>query len=60
MAPRMPKAMQDIGTEMHKAASRIAVVAQEAAVDGNLKKAVTALAKVTGQCVACHAAYRAH
>ena len=29
MAPYMPKAMQDIGTQMHRAASRFALVAQE-------------------------------
>jgi len=60
MAPFMPKVMQEIGTEMHKAASRFAAIAQEAAVDGNPQKAIAALAKVTAQCVACHAGYRAH
>ena len=60
MAPYMPKAMQDIGTQMHRAASRFALVAQEAGADGNSAKAVSALSKVTEQCVACHAAYRAH
>jgi len=60
MAPLMPSSMQDIGTQMHKAASRFAVSAQEAGADGNLAKAVAALAAVTAQCVACHAAYRAH
>ena len=60
MAPYMPKPMQDIGTAMHKAASQFAVIAQETAVDGNLKKAVGALSGITRQCVACHAGYRAH
>ena len=60
MAPYMPKAMQDIGTQMHRAASRFALVAQEAGADGNTAKAISALSKVTEQCVACHAAYRAH
>ena len=60
MAPYMPKAMQEIGTQMHKAASQFAVIAQETAVDGNLKKSVGALAIITQQCVACHAGYRAH
>jgi hypothetical protein len=60
MAPYMPKAMQDIGTQMHKAASRFAVVAQETAVDGNLKRAIAALSGITQQCVACHASFRAH
>lgn len=58
MAPFMPSAMQQIGTQMHKAASRFALVAQESSADGNVAKAVAALAEVTAQCVACHAAYR--
>ena len=60
MAPYMPKPMQEIGTQMHKAASQFAVIAQETAVDGNMKKAVGALSKITQQCVACHAGYRTH
>ncbi len=54
MAPFMPKAMQDIGTEMHHAASRFAITASE----GDLPKALDALSKVTEQCVACHMNYR--
>lgn len=60
MAPFMPKPMQDVGTEMHKAASRFALVAQETGADGNVARAIGALSKVTEQCVACHAAYRVH
>ncbi len=60
MAPHMPKQMQEIGTQMHKAASQFAVIAQETAVDGNMKKAVGALSRITQQCVACHAGYRTH
>ena len=60
MAPFMPKPMQDIGTQMHKAASQFGLVAQEAGADGNTMRTVAALSKVTEQCVACHAAYRAH
>lgn len=60
MAAFMPKAMQDIGTQMHKAASQFALVAQEAGADGNAQRAIGSLAKVTAQCVACHAAYRTH
>jgi hypothetical protein len=60
MAPFMPKAMQDIGTQMHKAASRFALVAQESSADGNALRSVGALSEVTKQCVACHASYRAH
>jgi len=54
MAPYMPKGMQDIGTEMHHAASRFAMVANE----GDLSKALESLSKVTEQCVACHMNYR--
>jgi hypothetical protein len=60
MAPFMPKPMQDIGTQMHKAASRFALVAQESSVDGNASRAIGALSEVTQQCVACHSSYRAH
>jgi cytochrome c556 len=60
MAPFMPKAMQDIGTQMHKAASQFAIVAQESSADGNALRSVGALSEVTKQCVACHASYRAH
>ena len=54
MAPYMPKAMQDIGTEMHHSASRFAMTAKE----GDARRALDSLSKVTEQCVACHAAYR--
>jgi len=60
LASFMPEPMQAIGTRMHQAASRFALVAQESGADGNLARAVDALSKVTEQCVACHAAYRAH
>lgn len=55
MAPYMPKAMQDIGTAMHRAASRFARTAQEAAVNSDLARALGALAELTQQCIACHA-----
>ncbi len=54
MAPYMPKAMQIIGDEMHRRASRFAIIAPE----GNFPKALAALADVTSQCVACHETYR--
>jgi cytochrome c556 len=60
MAPHMPQGMQEIGSQMHRAASRFALTAQEAAVDGNAQRAIAALSKVTQQCVACHSAYRLH
>ncbi|MBI5751294.1 MAG: cytochrome c [Hydrogenophilales bacterium] len=56
MAQYMPKAMQDIGTEMHHAASRFALMAQE----GDGQKALENLVQVTQQCVACHAGYRVY
>jgi len=56
MAPFMPKGMQAIGTEMHHAASRFTLITQES----DLMKSLDALTKVTQQCVACHAAYRAN
>lgn len=54
MAPYMPKAMQDTGTAMHRAASRFALVAQE----GELPRAVHAMREITRACIACHNAYR--
>jgi hypothetical protein len=60
MAPFMPKAMQDIGSQMHRSASEFALVAQESGASGDISLAVAALSKVTEQCVACHAAYRVH
>jgi len=58
VAKFMPRGMQDMGTGMHKAASRFAIEAGNAGATGDLKPALAALAGVTAQCVACHAAYR--
>ena len=60
IAPYMPKGMQEIGTNMHQAASRFAVEAQNASVGNDVRPALAALAGVMRQCVACHAAYRLH
>lgn len=60
IAPFMPKGMQDIGTEMHRAASRFAVEAENASVSNDVRPALAALGTVMSQCVACHAAYRLH
>ena len=54
MAKFMPKGMQQAGTNMHKAASRFALKAEE----GELSLAYKALQEITSACVACHAAYR--
>ena len=54
----MPKGMQDAGTAMHRTASRLSVAALDAAVTNDVKPALSALAEVTANCVACHAGYR--
>jgi cytochrome c553 len=50
----MPKAMREVGTRMHRAASRFALKAEE----GELLPAYKMLSDVTASCVACHSAYR--
>ncbi len=60
IAPFMPQGMQDIGTQMHRAASRFAIDAQTASVSNNVRPALASLGTVMQQCVACHAAYRLH
>ena len=60
IAPFMPQGMQDVGTQMHRAASRFAVDAQTASVGNDVRPALAALGVVMQQCVACHAAYRLH
>ena len=60
LAPYMPQPMQDVGTAMHRAASRFALAAQDASVGNDVRPALAALASVMQQCVACHAAYRLH
>jgi hypothetical protein len=58
VAKFMPAGMQAVGTAMHRSASRFAVEAANAGATGDTRKALGALAEVTAQCVACHAAYR--
>jgi hypothetical protein len=58
IAPFMPQGMQDIGTLMHRAASRFAIEAQTASVGNDVRPALAALGTVMQQCVACHATYR--
>ena len=60
LAPFMPEPMQEIGTQMHRAASRFAIAAQNASVGNDVRPALAALGSVMQQCVACHAAYRLH
>jgi hypothetical protein len=54
----MPQGMQATGGAMHRAASRFAIVVQDADVTGDMKPVFAALAEVTAQCVGCHAGYR--
>ena len=54
MAKFMPEEMQQIGTRMHRAASRFALKAQE----GDVLAAYRMVSDITANCVACHAAYR--
>jgi hypothetical protein len=56
----MPRAMQDAGTAMHRAASQFATAAKDASVTGDLKLLFGALARVNQTCVACHAGFRLH
>lgn len=58
VAPYMPRGMQEAGSGMHKAASRLALAATDAGATGDVKPALAALARLSAQCVACHAAYR--
>lgn len=58
VAKYMPRGMQDIGSTMHRGASRFAVTAKDVSVTGDLKPALAAFADVVGACVACHAGYR--
>lgn len=58
LARFMPEGMQNIGTEMHRAASRFAVIAKDAGATGDVKPALAALSRVSQQCVACHSSYR--
>lgn len=60
LAQFMPEGMRGTGTAMHRAASRFAIAARNAAVEGGLEQAFGALSDVMAQCVACHTAYRVH
>ena len=58
LAGFMPQGMQQIGSGMHRAASRFAIEAQNASLSNDPKPALRALGEVMQQCVACHATYR--
>ena len=54
MAKFMPEGMRQVGTSMHKAASRFALKAEE----GEALAAYSTLSEVTSACVTCHSGYR--
>lgn len=57
----MPETMGKIGTQMHRAASRFVVAAQDAELDpgkGAQRMVYRALQQVTENCNACHQAFR--
>ncbi len=61
MAPFFPQPMQDAGTGMHHAASRLAIALQDASVAqtfDSMREVNAALHEVTSSCVACHTTYR--
>ncbi len=61
MAPYFPQPMQDAGTNMHHAASRLVIALQNVSVTrtfDSMREADAALHEVTSACVGCHAAYR--
>jgi len=61
MAPYFPQPMQDAGTSMHHAASRLAIVLQDASVAqtfDSMREVNAALHDVTSACVGCHTGYR--
>ena len=61
LAPFLPQPMQDIGTSMHHAASRLVVVLQDASVTPTadaFRSINKSLHDVTTACEACHAHYR--
>jgi hypothetical protein len=61
LAPYLPKPMQDIGTSMHHAASRLVIVLQDASITPTadaMRDISRALYEVTTACEACHASYR--
>jgi cytochrome c556 len=63
MAPYFPQPMQDAGTSMHHAASRLALALQNASVAQTydaMRKVNASLHEVTSSCVSCHAGYRLH
>ena len=61
MAPFMPKPMQDMGTNMHHAASQLVIVLQDTSITPDaqsMRRIDKAIHQITSACTSCHAAYR--
>jgi cytochrome c556 len=61
MAPFFPKPMQDMGTSMHRAGSRLVIVLQDASITPSVQSMQDvnrAVHEITSACISCHAAYR--
>jgi cytochrome c556 len=61
MAPFMPEPMRQMGTALHRAASRLAVAAQDADTAHTYeaqREVFAALREMMAACNACHASYR--
>ena len=54
----MPPGMRALGARLHRQAGEFALVAQDAAATGEVRKAQDMLGRMMQTCVACHAAYR--
>lgn len=57
----MPKAMGEMGTQMHRAASRFVLIAQEAELNPGKEaqhKVYQALQDITRNCNACHSSFK--
>jgi hypothetical protein len=61
MAPFMPEPMRQMGTAMHRAASRFRIAAESGELEPPEKAAAMthgALSEILGTCNACHSVYR--
>lgn len=61
LAPYLPQPMQDLGTSMHRAASRLAITIQDADVSPSVEAMAAVnrgLSETLSACNGCHAAYR--
>lgn len=61
MGPFMPEPMREMGTNLHRVSSRLAVAAENAEVERTFesqRKVFAALEEMVAACNACHQAYR--